>query len=367
VIFTLVPEPSSVAPAAPLAALVFLVPRCGPIVQFGNEWCTSRTANCSGSLNSANGWVDQSLGTRPDGEVMLLGNNGIRAVYTGFDPSPSGTGLLAAYLTGYRDIDPSFTCPSSTTTPATTQALNRCPTRANGKESAVVLTDYAGWQPHDMGPGLCVWVFGLGVWIGDRTCVYSADRHLVRGRFVAGSHCAGEVPCFRLALFRFGPVSWNLSCCCALCAPFAARGLSWLEQTSFNILRNGRTEMHVQRGKGLSEYINSTGSFGVYWRSKSYTTAGAASSITKGGAVVSSGQAGLNVVAFKDDGCVCVADLFPGLVPAARSPSPCWPTVRTGDFPRHACVCVPAPLICAHTSRKRDVRAARRAVCCPGC
>ena len=81
-------------------------------VQFGNETCTSLAVTCRGNLNPAPNSTDQSLGMRPDGELLVLGNNGVFAVLTGFDPSPAGLGLLAAYMTRFRAINPDTTCPA---------------------------------------------------------------------------------------------------------------------------------------------------------------------------------------------------------------------------------------------------------------
>jgi hypothetical protein len=49
---------------------------------------------------------------RPDGELLVLGSNGLYVVLTGFDPSPAGLGLLAAYMTRFRAINPDTTCPA---------------------------------------------------------------------------------------------------------------------------------------------------------------------------------------------------------------------------------------------------------------
>jgi hypothetical protein len=73
-------------------------------------------------------------------------------------------------------------------------------------------------------------------------------------------------------------------------------------QTSFN--RTGLAYLALQRGRGLFDYINSTGSYGIYWRSKSYAEDGTLSRITKGGVTATSGLPGLNVVAFRDNGYV---------------------------------------------------------------
>ena len=69
-------------------------------------------------------------------------------------------------------------------------------------------------------------------------------------------------------------------------------------QVAFN--NYGNYYASFQRGTGLPQYINSTGSYGLYWRSKTFVTGGTLSGVEKGGVLVSTGQPGLNLVAFPD-------------------------------------------------------------------
>jgi hypothetical protein len=58
--------------------------------------------------------------------------------------------------------------------------VNKCPNTANlVLEAGLRITDWFGWTPHDLGPTLALWLFGSGLWLGDRTTQRSSMNHQV--------------------------------------------------------------------------------------------------------------------------------------------------------------------------------------------
>ncbi len=58
--------------------------------------------------------------------------------------------------------------------------VNKCPNTANlVLEAGLRITDWFGWRPHDLGPTLALWLFGSGLWLGDRTTQRSSMNHQV--------------------------------------------------------------------------------------------------------------------------------------------------------------------------------------------
>ena len=143
-------------------------------MKFEDQRCDSLSSTCYGNINARSGVPDTQLGGRSDSEMLIKStDSNLYTQLSGFSTSPTGSGMVATYMTQIHTVSTSSSCTiGSGPTPGT---RHYCGSRAEG--NSFKITGYAGWTPHDTKAGLYTWVRLGGWWIGDSNGGGSGSDH----------------------------------------------------------------------------------------------------------------------------------------------------------------------------------------------